>query len=355
MNIERFLGNHNLQPNEFRLEHKTSFSSGEVQSTVGKDSKIHSPDLPQQDYQAEIQEIPVPSKLTIVIVNFNTKDFLRDCLSSISRNKDEVRTDIYIVDNASRDESATMVRTEFPDVQLIENRENVGFSRANNQALKKITSEYILILNPDTIIHLGTLPGITDFMDKHPEVAVTTAKLIRPNGELDLGCRRTFPTTEKVVYEMLGLSKKFPNSKRFGSYFMTYLDEDQEGEVEAVSGAFMFIRRKVLDQVGFFDEDFFLLGEDLDLAYRIYNAVNPETGENWKIYYNPSFTVTHYSGRSRSQVRLRSGFESYRSTRMFYKKHYAQQHNPFINLLTEGGLLAFGATKILRAILPKKS
>jgi hypothetical protein len=274
----------------------------------------------------------------IVIVNYNTKQLLRRCLDSVFASEG-VALRVCVVDNNSVDGSAEMVAEEFPQVHLIANTENVGYPAANNQGLRRMgfgkrgdkrAPRYGLLLNSDTEVPPTGLAEVVAFCDGHPEVGVVGPKLVRPNGELDKACRRSFPTPEVSFYRLTGLSRLFPRSRRFGRYNLTYLDEDQMAEVDSVVGAFMLVRREAIREAGLMDESFFMYGEDLDWAYRIKAA-------GWKVCYYPKVTVLHVK-RASSRMNPRARVEFWRSMEIFYKKHYAAQTPKLIHLLILGGL-----------------
>lgn len=269
--------------------------------------------------------------LSIIIVNYNTRDLLRDCLKSIYASQGQLKFNTVVVDNASSDDSARMVETEFPQVILLTNPVNGGFAYANNQGLRQVgfntdgspqpdAPRYALLLNPDTLLPPTALADMVAFMDNHPETGAVGPKLVRPDGTLDRACRRTFPTPEVSFYRMIGLSKLFPRSRLFGRYNMTFADPDELIEVDAVVGAFMLVRRETIGQAGLLDETYFMYGEDLDWAYHI-------KARGWKIYYNPAVTVTHVK-RAASRHSPKAQIEFYRAMDIFYRKFYADS-TPF--------------------------
>ena len=272
-------------------------------------------------------------KLSIVIVNYNTRDLLRACLLSIEKSEAAPEMELFVVDNASTDGSALMVSSEFPRVQLIQSGLNGGYARANNVALRRCRGEYLLLLNPDTELSHPVLKDIVSFMDAHSEAGVAGPKLVRPDGSLDLACRRSFPSPEVSFYRMLGLSKLFPRSRRFGRYNLTYLDPDQPAEVDSVVGAFMMVRAEAARQVGLLDEAFFMYGEDLDWAYRI-------KAKGWKVLYNPEVVVLHHKGASSRKRAQRTIVEFYRAMHIFYKKHYAMGTNGLLGMLIVAAIWA---------------
>lgn len=282
--------------------------------------------------------------LSIVIVNYNTGDLLRECLRSLFASEGDFTYQVTVVDNHSQDGSAAIVRRDFPQVDLLENPENVGYARANNQGLKSQKAHYYLLLNPDTVLPPGALSGMLSFMEEHPQAGIAGPKLMMADGRLDLACRRSFPTPEVSFYRLSGLGRLFPGSKRFGRYNLTYLDPDQVAGVDSVVGAFMMIRGETLEEVGYLDEGFFLYGEDLDFAYRAKKA-------GWKVYYNPQVTVLHYKRRSSSQNRKRAQHEFYRAMHLFYRKHYAKTTPLWLHWLVMAGLLLRGRTAMVQELL----
>ena len=265
-------------------------------------------------------------KLSIVVVSYNTCDLLRACLRSVQANERPPDLELFVVDNSSTDGSPGMVATEFPWAQLIESGANLGYAHANNLALRRCRGEYFLLLNPDTELPPDALRRMVEFMDAHPEAGMAGPKLVRPDGSLDLACRRSFPSPEVSLYRMLGLSRRFPRSPRFGRYNLTYLDPNQTAEVDSVVGAFMMVRAEAARQVGLLDESFFMYGEDLDWAYRI-------KGRGWKVLYYPEVVVLHHKGASSRRHSQRATFEFYRAMYIFYRKHYAASTNLLLGLL----------------------
>jgi GT2 family glycosyltransferase len=291
--------------------------------------------------------------LAIVIVSYNTRDLLRDCLGSIAPGTTGCALDIWVVDNASTDGSAEMVRAEFPQVHLVANTHNGGYAHANNLALREIlgaggwgpgastslpapspqppTPDYVLLLNPDTVVPPGALDRLVSYMEAHPDVGAAGPKLLLADGSLDLACRRSFPTPEIAFYRMTGLAQLFPHSPRFGRYNMTFLDPDIETEVDALVGACMLVRGSVVGEVGLLDETYFMYGEDLDWAYRIKQY-------GWRIMYVPSVTVHHYKRAASSQRPFQSIRHFYDAMRVFHRKYYAATTPAPLNVLIEVGI-----------------
>jgi N-acetylglucosaminyl-diphospho-decaprenol L-rhamnosyltransferase len=298
--------------------------------------------------------------LAIVIVNYNTRDLLRACLNSLRQAAREGDTTfaVIVVDNASGDGSVDMVRDEFPEVKLAASPVNGGYAYANNLGLREFGFEghkigeqddyshlprYALLLNPDTVLPANALDEMVAFMDAHPEAGVAGPKLVCRDGRLDLACRRSFPEPVVSFYRLVGLSKLFPASPRFGRYNLTYLDPEQVTEVDSVVGAFMMVRREAIIQVGLLDETFFMYGEDLDWAFRL-------KARGWKVYYNPAVTVLHVK-RAASRRSPRAQREFCRAMEIFYRKHYAETTPRWLHCLVVAGLgLQSGLVRIRQAL-----
>ncbi|MBN1287124.1 MAG: glycosyltransferase family 2 protein [Anaerolineae bacterium] len=291
----------------------------------------------------------------IVIVNWNTRNYLRDCLASVFASEG-VSYRVVAVDNASSDDSAAMVRAEFPQAELIASPVNGGYPYGNNIGLRRLGFDggdettqpgaplprYALLLNPDTELPPAALRDMARFMDEHPEYGAAGPKLVLADGSLDRACRRGFPAPMVSVYHMSGLAKVFPKSRRFARYNMTYLDPDQGAEVDSVTGAFMMVRREAVEKVGLLDEAFFMYGEDLDWAYRIKAA-------GWKIYYHPAVVVRHYK-RAASKQSRRAPIEFYRAMLIFYRKHYQARTSWLLHNLILLGLILKGGRPIIEML-----
>jgi hypothetical protein len=306
--------------------------------------------------------------LGVVIVSYNVRDLLRDCLRSALANEG-LAFSICVVDNDSLDGSAGMVEREFPQIRLIRNS-NSGYAAGNNLGLRHFgfgekpdqtsnfklqmpnpqlpitnhpsptdTPRYALLLNPDTIVPHDAFARVVAAMDAHPDVGVLGVKLVRADGSLDLACRRSFPTPEVSFYRFAGLSKLFPHSPRFGRYNMTFLDPDQQAEVDSVVGAFMLVRGEAIVQAGLLDETFWMYGEDLDWAYRIKQR-------GWKVVYDPEVTVLHRK-RSSSAGSARARYEFQRAMWVFYRKHYQATTPRWLDALVRLGLGLRGGRRLL--------
>lgn len=262
--------------------------------------------------------------LSIVIVNFNTKKLTTDAIHSVYQSKTNYSFEILLVDNNSSDGSVEAIRQEFPQVICIENKENVGFSKANNQAIKNAKGRYILLLNSDTIIHEETIQVMIDFMEAHPLVGASGCKVVLPDGSLDKACRRGFPSPAASFYHFSGLAKIFPNSASFNQYQLGHLDPNKDYPVDCLVGAFMLLRSEVIEQVGLLDEEFFMYGEDIDWCYRIKEAF-------WDIRYYPYTSIIHYKGASSHRKPFKIIYEFHRAMVLFHRKHYARRYPFYVN------------------------
>jgi hypothetical protein len=254
--------------------------------------------------------------LSIVIVNYNVKEFLQNLVESINKASKNITTEIIVVDNNSDDGSTEIIQEKYPFVNLIKNKENVGFGRANNIGLKISRGKYILMINPDTIVREDTFDKMIDFFEANKDVGLAGCKVLNPDGTLQLACRRGFPGVWTSFTKVTGLSTLFPKSNFFAKYNLTYLDENQSYEVDAISGAFMFMRSEVYESVDGFDPQFFMYGEDLDLCYRVQKA-------GYKVYYVHSTEIIHYKGESTKRSSIDETQIFYDAMNLFVKKHFS--------------------------------
>ncbi len=288
-------------------------------------------------------------KLSIVIVNYNVRYFLEQCLLSVEKALCGISGEVYVVDNNSSDDSMCVLKKKFPWVNYIENKENYGFSRANNQALSVARGEYVLLLNPDTIIGETTLSDCISFMDKTPDAGMCGVRMLKVDGGFAPESRRGVPTPFTAFSKMVGLSQLFPKSRLFGKYYMQYLDAEQVNEIEIISGAFMFIRKSALDKVGLLDETFFMYGEDIDISYRMLKA-------GYKNYYLPT-SILHYKGESTKKSSFAYVNVFHRAMIIFFRKHFS--HNNFfyeilINIaIAMKACISFFKYKVLACNKPK--
>ncbi|MFT4522499.1 MAG: GT2 family glycosyltransferase [Bacteroidia bacterium] len=258
---------------------------------------------------------PQHLKLSVIIVNYNVRYFLEQCLISVEKASKNLDVEVFVVDNDSVDGSVQMVREKFPEVTCIANKKNVGFSAANNQAIRVAKGEYVLLLNPDTVVQEDTFSKCITYMGGNQKVGGLGVKMIDGKGTFLPESKRGLPTPEVALYKMAGLNKLFPKSKRFGKYHLSYLSNDQTAPIEVLAGAFMFIRSCVLEEVGLLDEDFFMYGEDIDLSYRII------LGGYQNVYF-PETSIIHYKGESTKKMSVNYVFVFYRAMVLFAKKHY---------------------------------
>lgn len=262
-------------------------------------------------------------KLSVILVNYNVKYFIEQCLYSVraaveimDKNYGSGSTEVFVVDNNSVDGSVELIRDKFPEVTLIANKENTGFSKANNQAIKLSQGQYILLLNPDTIVEEDTFMKCCRFMDEHKDGGGLGVYMVDGKGRYLPESKRGLPTPEVAFYKIFGLSAFFKNSPKFGRYHLTYLDKNKVHEIDVLSGAFMFMRKETLDKTGWLDEDFFMYGEDIDLSYRIQKA-------GYKNYYFPETKIIHYKGESTKKGSANYVFIFYNAMIIFAKKHFA--------------------------------
>lgn len=257
-------------------------------------------------------------QLSIIIVSYNVKHFLSQCLQSVLAATKEIESEIFVVDNVSTDGTVEEISSRFPQIKLIANQQNVGFSKANNQAIQLAQGNFILILNPDTVVAEDTFVKCIAFMLSKPDAGALGVKMIDGTGAFLPESKRGLPTPAVAFYKMFGLASLFSKSKVFGKYHLGYLDENETHEVEILSGAFMFFRKTVLDQIGSFDESFFMYGEDIDLSWRVILG-------GWKNYYLANNTIIHYKGESTKRGSLNYVKVFYEAMIIFARKHFAKQ------------------------------
>ena len=254
--------------------------------------------------------------LSIIIVNYNVKEFLLNLLDSIKHASKNISTEIIVVDNNSDDDSIQLVKNKFPSVITIENSVNVGFGSANNQGLEICKGKNILLLNPDTLVREDTFEKMINFLARNKDIGLAGCKVLNPDGSLQLACRRSFPKPWVSLTKVTGLSSLFPKSKLFAKYNLTYLDENKSYEVDAVSGSFMMLTRETYEKVGGFDTDFFMYGEDLDLCYRVQK-------NGYKVFYISETEIIHYKGESTKRSKIDETKIFYDAMHLFVKKHFS--------------------------------
>lgn len=279
-------------------------------------------------------------KLSVVIVSYNVKYYLEQCLRSVFRSGEGLEMEVFVVDNDSTDDSIAHLQPLFPQVRYIQNYENVGFSRANNQAIRLAKGEYVLLLNPDTLLTEHTITDCVRFLDTHPEAGATGVAMYGHNGRFAWESRRGLPTPWTSFCKMSGLCALFPHSRLFGRYYMRYLPRTQAAPIEVISGAFNMLRRRAIDQVGLLDEDFFMYGEDIDLSYRLLQG-------GWTNYYLPT-PILHYKGESTQKSSYRYVHIFYQAMLIFFDKHYSHRYRFFAVLVRLAVRLRAGIDLLLR-------
>ena len=290
-------------------------------------------------------------KLSVIIVNYNVCYFLEQALLSVRRAVEKLGApvEVFVVDNNSADGSVAMVRARFPEVILIANHDNPGFSKGNNQALRRATGQYQLLLNPDTVVEEDTFRACCEFMDAHPDCGGLGVKMLDGQGHFLPESKRALPTPAVAFYKMFGLAKLMPKSRTFGRYHLGFLDKEETHPVEVLSGAFMLLRKAALDKVGLLDEDYFMYGEDIDLSYRL-------TQGGWQNYYFPGTRIIHYKGESTKRTSVNYVFVFYRAMVIFAQKHFAPGRAGLFSLLINAAIwLRAGAAvaeRLLRRAAP---
>lgn len=285
-------------------------------------------------------------KLSVVIVNYNVKHFLEQCLRSVEKATQAIDAETFVVDNNSVDGSEQMVRSLFPEVHFIANKENVGFSTANNQAILQAKGEYVLLLNPDTIVPENCFEKILAFADSKPDLGGCGVHMVDGQGKYLPESKRGLPTPEVAFYKMVGLNKIFPKSKKFGKYHLGYLDDNKNHEVEILAGAFMLLRKKTLDEVGLLDETFFMYGEDIDLSYRI-------TQGGWKNYYCADTSIIHYKGESTKKLSTNYVRVFYKAMVIFAEKHYSGSNQKYFKLFINAAIYARASLALVVNLVKK--
>jgi len=281
----------------------------------------------------------------VIVVNYNTVGLLRRCLDHVSASRAEATISLTVVDNGSTDSTMAVLHEEYPQVGALRSERNLGFSGGNNLALRQILAEssprtareheYILLVNSDLFLAPDTIAGLVGFAEGRPDVGAVGPRVEKPDGTLDLACRRSFPTPANAFFQLFGLSRRFPGNARFAAYNLTNLDPAQLTEVDAVTGACMLVRVSAIDQVGLLDERFFMYGEDLDWAYRL-------KAQGWRIFYNPAVCALHQKGATSARQSGRMIVEFYRAMYLFHQKHYAMRSPRPLNWLVAVGIAARG-------------
>jgi GT2 family glycosyltransferase len=265
-------------------------------------------------------------KVSIVIVNWRTPQLLRGCLLALGNDEHKDSFELYVVDNASGDESLSILANEFPYVNVIANEKNVGFSKACNQVIPKAKGGYVLLLNPDTVVVDNAVSKLAAFLDNNLQCGAVGPKILNEDGTLQLACRRSFPSPKAAFFRLTYLSKLFPKLPLFAKYNMTYIDPDKAVAVDALSGSCMMVRKNVIDKIGLLDEDIFMFGEDIDWCWRIKQA-------GWQVFYNPQAVIYHSHGASSRLRPIGATFDLHKGMEVFYRKHLAKKYWPIFNQL----------------------
>jgi N-acetylglucosaminyl-diphospho-decaprenol L-rhamnosyltransferase len=293
--------------------------------------------------------MPAPVSLDVVVVSYQCRELLERCLCSLQRHPfsdGEMR--VHVVDNASGDGTVAMVRERFPEVRLHALDRNVGFSVANNRVLRDAAGEFFLLLNPDTEITAGALDSLVASIDGQPEIGMLGCRLVLDDGSFDHAAKRSFPTPLSALAHFTGLGRRASAGSKLGQYRAIELDEHESGEVDAVNGAFMLVRREAVEQVGLLDEDYWLYMEDLDWCYRFHQA-------GWRVWYEGSVTVIHVKGgTSGRHRRLRQNIGFHRGIARFYGKFLAGP-NPLLDIAVYGAIAAKLAVAATRSAVLRRA
>ena len=263
-------------------------------------------------------------KLSIILVNWNTKEITRDALASIYRETDGFPFEVIVVDNNSQDSSVEMIKKEFPLVRLIENDDNKGFGKANNQGLKIATGEYLMFLNTDVIVLDKAINKLVDYLDQHPDVMMGGPRLLNKDLTFQHACRRMLPNPTNSFFHLFGFAKIFKKNKFINDYKQYNSNPDITGQTQALSGAAMLFRRQVYEEIGGFDEVFFMYGEDLDFCKRVLD-------KGWKTMYISNAKIIHFGGQSSDKRRVKSLINFYQAMWVYYKKYFYSKHNFIFN------------------------
>jgi O-antigen biosynthesis protein len=292
--------------------------------------------------------INLKPELSVIIINYNVAYFLEQCLNSCLKAAEHAHVEIIVIDNNSVDGSDDMMRDKFPKIPYIFNKENLGFSKANNQGMKMAQGQYILLLNPDTVVEEMTFRLTIDFMNEHPDAGGLGVRMLDGRGKFLPESKRGLPTPAVAFYKIFGLSTLFPKSRIFGKYHLGYLDEFETHDIEILSGAFMMMRKSVLDEIGLLDEAFFMYGEDIDLSYRIVQA-------GYKNYYFPHTRIIHYKGESTKKSSVNYVFVFYRAMIIFANKHFSQNNAKLFSFLINSAVYFRAGLAISRRLISKSA
>ncbi len=286
--------------------------------------------------------------ISVIIVNYNVKHFLEQCLFSVQAALKNLQGEIIVIDNASSDNSIDYLQPKFPLVNFIANKENAGFGKACNQGFKISSGEFILFLNPDTLVPENCFEKCISFFKTQTDAGALGVKMVDGSGKFLKESKRAFPSLSTSVFKILGLADLFPHSKVFARYYLGHLDSTQNHEVDVLAGAFMMIKRKVLEITGGFDEAFFMYGEDIDLSYRIQKTASPETGKRFKNYYFAQTEIIHFKGESTKKGSLNYIKLFYGAMSIFVNKHYSNGASLFFKFFIHIGIWTVAGISAIR-------
>ncbi len=281
---------------------------------------------------------------SVIIVAYNSSDFIPACLKSVRDASEDVDVEVIVLDNGSPEPITAEIKAFFPEVKWVDSKENLGFGKGCNLAVKSATKPYLFFINPDTIVSRDSFRKMLEFVQEHPETGLAGSRILNEDGSLQLACRRSFPTTFSAISKTIGLAALFPKSKLFASYNMTYADPDEVTEVDAISGSFFCVRSDLYRELKGFDEDFFMYGEDLDLCFRA-----KATGH--KNYYTPVTNILHFKGQSCKTRRWKSYVDFYQAMLIFVRKHKDLYFVP--SLLVSLGILFAAFVGMFSRLIPK--
>lgn len=272
------------------------------------------------------------TELSIIILNYNVKELLLKCLESIFKSKTkEDNWQIIVVDNASSDGSVEAVRKRYKDIEILENKKNLGFAAGNNSAISKAKAPVILFLNPDTVVVGAAIGKSYEYLMSNPDIGALTCRVELPDGKLDYSCHRGFPSPWNSFCYFLGLSKLFPKWKIFAGYTATHLDIRKIHEIDCLTGAFMMVRKIAGDQIDWWDTDYFWNGEDIEFCFDL-----KEKG--WKIFFYPDAKIIHYKGSSAKKEKSKTTHHGISAMRIFYMKHYYRKYLPILRDFVLAGI-----------------
>lgn len=282
--------------------------------------------------------------LSIIIVSYNVSYFLEQCLISVRSASENIDCEVYVVDNNSSDGSCPMVEERFPEVKLICNTVNRGYSAANNQALKKACGRYMLLLNPDTIVREDTFRSCISFMDSHPDAGATGVRMINGKGKFLPESKRALPTPGTAFFKMSGLSYLFPRSRVLNRYYLGHLDNTKTTKADVIPGAFMFLRAEAVSKIGFLDEEFFMYGEDIDFSYRLLKA-------GYNNYYYPDAEIIHFKGESTKKENVKAVINFYRAMAIYVRKHYSSGRMKLFVPLIQAAIFLSGTLSTFKNLI----